>query len=257
MARVMKSVVISQPQLLPWPGFFELVASADIYVHLDDAQFSRGGFINRVQIKHPAGSKWMTVPLKGRGSFQEINHVEAVGTDWKRQHRELVCQSLAQAPHLDLALAVLDAVYAADRLVELLMASIELPAARMGFRRPKQWMRSSKLGLAGTSWERVLAIVKAVGGTHYVTAHGAANYLDHQAFESAGVDRRLHGLFKDTISAAAWRFHSLCFGAGPDSQSRDGRAHRNSSPDHPVAGVPGAKGRTAMTLEFASGGCRV
>jgi hypothetical protein len=187
MARVMKSVVISQPQLLPWPGFFELVASADIYVHLDDAQFSRGGFINRVQIKHPAGSKWMSVPLKGRGSFQEINHVEAGGTDWKRRHRELVRQSLARAPHLDLALAVLDAVYAADRLVELLVAGIELPAARMNLQRPKQWMRSSKLGLTGTSWERVLAIVKAVGGTHYVTAHGAANYLDHEAFEAAGV----------------------------------------------------------------------
>jgi WbqC-like protein family len=183
----MTTVVISQPQLLPWPGFFELVASADIYVHLDDAQFSRGGFINRVQIKHPAGSKWMTVPLKGRGSFQEINQVEAVGTDWKRRHRELVCQALAQAPYLDLALAVLDAVYLADRLVELLVSSIELPAARMGLRRPRQWMRSSELGLAGTSWERVLAIVKAIGGTHYVTAHGAAGYLDHQAFESAGV----------------------------------------------------------------------
>jgi hypothetical protein len=187
MVRVMKSVVISQPQLLPWPGFFELVASADVYVHLDDAQFSRGGFINRVQIKHPAGSKWMSVPLKGRGSFQEINDVEAVGTDWKRRHRELVRQSLARAPHLDLALAVLDAVYATERLAELLMAGIELPAAKMNLRRPTQWIRSSKLGLAGMSWERVLAIVKAVGGTHYVTAHGAANYLNHEAFETAGV----------------------------------------------------------------------
>jgi hypothetical protein len=183
----MTSIVISQPQLFPWPGFFELVASADVYVHLDDAQFSRGGFINRVQIKHPAGSKWMTVPLKGRGSFQEINQVEAAGADWKRRHRDLVCQSLAQAPHLDLALAVLDAVYVTDRLVDLLMASIELPAAKMGLRRPRQWIRSSELGVAEASWERVLAIVKAVGGTRYVTAHGAASYLDHEAFESAGV----------------------------------------------------------------------
>jgi hypothetical protein len=183
----MTSVVISQPQLLPWPGFFELVASADIYVHLDDAQFSRGGFINRVQIKHPAGSKWMTVPLKGKGSFQEINHVAAVGTDWKRRHRELVRQSLVEAPHLDLAIALFDAVYVADRLADLLMSSIELPAARMNIRGPGRWMRSSQLGVAETSWERVLAIVKAVGGTRYVTAHGAANYLDHEAFESAGV----------------------------------------------------------------------
>ena len=59
----MTSVVISEPQLLPWPGFFELIASADVYVHLDVAQYAKG-FINRVQIKYSAGSKWMTVPLK-------------------------------------------------------------------------------------------------------------------------------------------------------------------------------------------------
>jgi WbqC-like protein len=183
----MTSVVISQPQLFPWPGFFELVASADIYVHLDDALFSRGGFINRVQIKHPSGSKWMTVPLKGKGSFQMINRLEADGDDWKKKHRELVRRSLAQAPHLDLALSVFDAVYAVDPLVELLVAGIERSTARMRIRAPGEWLRSSRLAIEGTSWQRVLAIVKATGGTRYVTAHGGANYLDHEAFERAGV----------------------------------------------------------------------
>jgi hypothetical protein len=61
----MTSVVISQPQLFPWSGFFELFAAANIYLHLDDALFSRGGFLNRVQIKHLGGSKWMTVPARG------------------------------------------------------------------------------------------------------------------------------------------------------------------------------------------------
>lgn len=207
----MTSVVISQPQLLPWPGFFELVASADVYVHLDDALFSRGGFINRVQIKHPTGSKWMTVPLRGKGSFQEINHLDAAGPDWKSKHRELVRQSLAEAPHLDLALEMFDEVYAADPLIELLVASIELPSERMGLRGPAQWLRSSRLALEGTSWQRVLAIVKAVGGTRYVTAHGAANYLDHEAFQHAGVTieymdysktiyPQLHGEFTPYVS---------------------------------------------------------
>jgi hypothetical protein len=183
----MTNVVISQPQLLPWPGFFELVASADIYVHLDDALFSRGGFINRVQIKHPSGSKWMTIPLQGKGSFERICDLTAAGKDWKRRHRELVVQSLAQAPYLADGLDLLESVYCVDRLPELLIASVENPMAKMGLCGPRQWIRSSGLGLEGTSWQRVLAIVKAVGGTRYVTAHGAANYLDHEAFEEAGV----------------------------------------------------------------------
>jgi hypothetical protein len=183
----MTNVVLSQPQLLPWPGFFELVASADIYVHLDDALFSRGGFMNRVQIKHAAGSKWMTIPLQGKGSFERICDLTAAGNDWKRRHREVVLQSLAHAPYLDQALDLLESVYCLDGLGELLIASIEKPKAKMGLSGPREWIRSSALGLEGTSWQRVLAIVKAVGGTHYVTAHGAANYLDHEAFEEAGV----------------------------------------------------------------------
>jgi hypothetical protein len=182
----MTSVVISQPQLFPWPGFFEMVGSADIYVHFDDVQYSKG-FINRVQIKYPSGRKWMTVPLQGKRSFPNINVLETIDTDWKRQHRELVRHSLARTLHLDLALFLFDAVYAAHPLVELLISSIELPVKRIGLRGPAQWLRSSRLGVGGRSWERLIAIVKAVGGTRYVTAHGAANYLDHKAFEAAGI----------------------------------------------------------------------
>lgn len=208
---IMTSVVISQPQLFPWPGFYELVAASDVYVHLDDALFSRGGFINRVQIKHPSGSKWMTVPLKGKGTFQKIDCLEAMGDDWKRQHRELVRQSLSQAPHIALALEVFDAVYATDPLVGLLMAGVERPVARLGLCGPRCWTKSSLLDAEGGSWQRVLSIVKAVNGTRYITAHGAANYLDHEAFERAGVTveymdysktpyPQLHGEFTPYVS---------------------------------------------------------
>jgi hypothetical protein len=182
----MVTVVISQPQLLPWPGFFELIASADVFVHLDDAQFAKG-YINRVQIKHPTGSKWMTVPLLDRGQRPKILHLEALPGDWKRRHRELVRHSLSPAPHLNLALEIFDAVYSGAPLVELLIRSIELPVLRMGFQGPAKWLRSGGMNAEGAAWRRLLSIIKMVGGTRYVTAHGAANYLDHDAFERAGV----------------------------------------------------------------------
>jgi WbqC-like protein len=205
------SVVISQPQLLPWPGFFELVASADVYVHLDDAQFSKGSFTNRIQIKHPSGSKWMTIPLKGKGQFQKIGDLEAAGVDWKRQHREFVCQSLSGAPYLERALDMFDNVYERGSLIDLLVAGIEVPAATMELSGPSRWLKSSALGVEGTSSGRVLSIVKAVGGTRYITAHGAADYLDHEGFESAGVAveyvdysktiyPQLHGQFTPYVS---------------------------------------------------------
>lgn len=184
----MTTVVISQPMLFPWPGFFEMIELADIYVHLDDAQFSKGSFTNRIQIKHPSGIKWMTIPLDRGGTFQKISDLKAAGVDWKSQHRTLVTEALKDAPHLKAALSLIEEVYAQDSLLEILCASIEKSVGGLGLPKPLRWERTSTLGLAGASWQRVLAIVTALGGTRYVTAHGAINYLDHEAFERAGVE---------------------------------------------------------------------
>jgi WbqC-like protein family len=183
----MTSVVISQPMLFPWAGFFELTALADIYVHLDDVQFSKGSLVNRVQIKHSSGLKWLSVPLANKGSFQKICDLVPARDGWKTRHREFLRQAFRGAPHIEAAIDLFDRVYANERFINLLTASIEETSLTVGLTRPSRWLAASQLGIGGESWARVLAIVRAVGGTRYVTAHGAANYLDHEAFERAGV----------------------------------------------------------------------
>lgn len=184
----MTAVVVTQPMLFPWPGFFEQLALADSYVYLDDVQFSKGSYTNRIQVLRGSERAWMTIPLAGKGSFQRISELSAAGSAWKAGHRTLLRQSLLGAPYLDDALAIFDSVYARTSLIDLLIASIEEPARYMGLGADRRIARSSEMGVAGTSWRRVLDIVRHCRGTRYVTGHGAARYLDHEAFEAAGVD---------------------------------------------------------------------
>ncbi len=72
----MKTVVVLQPQFFPWRGVFEQIRLADEFVHLDDAQFQKGGFTNRVQIKTPHGPQWLTVPVLRSGKLPPIADVE-------------------------------------------------------------------------------------------------------------------------------------------------------------------------------------
>lgn len=183
----MTTVVISQPMLFPWPGFFEQFALADSYIHLDDAQFSKGSFTNRIQVKLADGRRWMTIPLSGKGSFQRIADLSAIDAAWKQAHRDLLRQSLRGAPFLADALSIMDEAYGNQQVCDILKASIELPAAYMGLGSTLKICDSSSLGVEGQSSQRVLNLVKAVGGTRYVTGHGAANYLDHEAFETVGI----------------------------------------------------------------------
>jgi len=78
----MTRVVISQPMYFPWVGFIAQMALADVFIWLDDAQFSKGSFTNRIQVKLPDGRKWMSVPLEGKGAFQTIRDLHSARKDW-------------------------------------------------------------------------------------------------------------------------------------------------------------------------------
>lgn len=182
----MRTVVISQPMLFPWPGFFEALMLADVYADLVDVQFSKGSFTNRIQLKFPEGRRWLTIPLAGKGSFQTIADLRAADGDWRAQHRTMLQASLDQAPYRADALAILDTVYARENLCDLLIASIDEPAAYLGIA-PGRRARSDELGVAGQSWRRVLDMVVHLGGDRYLSGHGGARYLDHAAFDRAGV----------------------------------------------------------------------
>ena len=184
----MSAVVISQPMLFPWPGFFEQLMLADIFYFLDDTQYSKGSFTNRIQIKLGEQRKWMTIPLAGKGTFQEIHHLTAHDTDWRGSHLALLHQAFRHAPYRADAIRLVETAYASDTLCKTLIASIELSAQYMGIGKNQETALTSSIAIDGRSWQRVLDIVTAVKGTRYLTGHGAAGYLDHEAFAAAGID---------------------------------------------------------------------
>lgn len=182
----MTRVVISQPMYLPWAGFLAQMALADVFIWLDDAQFSKGSFTNRVQVKTESGIKWMSIALEGKGSHQPILDLKPARPGWHAAHRDLLVQALRARSHSEAALALFDALPFEGPLVDTLVASAEVQAEALGVL-PQRRLRSSKLAVSGGSWDRVLRLVQEVGGTEYITGHGALSYLDHEAFEAAGI----------------------------------------------------------------------
>ncbi len=211
----MTTVVISQPMYFPWIGMLEQIRHADIYVHYDDVQFSKGSFTNRVQIKTAAGPRWLTVPLHSLHLGQHINQVavEAVGA-WSPRHLAMLEQAYGEAPFARDMLGLVAAAHGMPfaNLGELGIASMESLLGYFGIGERTRFVRSSQLGIAGASDERVLAVVKQLGGDRYITGHGARKYLDHALFEANGVSvdyidyrktpyPQLHGAFTPFVSA--------------------------------------------------------
>lgn len=183
-------IVISQSMLFPWVGMLEQVRLADVFVHYDDVQYSKGSFVNRVQIKTADGMQWMTVPLRDVHLGQHIGEVRVGRTkDWEGEHLELLSRSFAGAPHAEDAIELAREVYAAghERLGALARASLMSLVRYFGLDTGRRFVDIESLGIPGAGSQRVLDVVQRLGGTSYVTGHGASRYLDHKLFDTAGV----------------------------------------------------------------------
>lgn len=169
----------------------EQLKLADVFVHYDDVQFSKGSFVNRVQLKLPDNIKWMTVPLAKVHLGQRINEVQPKGgSDWKRQHFDLMKRSFADAPYAEDALKIVEKVYSQEYkdIGMLARASMIELTKYFGIATDTRFVDIISMNIPGASSERVLDTVKALQGNVYITGHGAARYLNHALFEYEGVD---------------------------------------------------------------------
>jgi hypothetical protein len=59
--------------LFPYTGYFQLIAQSDVFVILDDAQYIKGGWINRNRILRNGEPCWITLPVAHASHALPIN----------------------------------------------------------------------------------------------------------------------------------------------------------------------------------------
>jgi hypothetical protein len=146
---------------------------------------------------------------------QRIKEVQVdESRDWRKQHRERLAQAYRKAPYAREMLALVDSVFAhsGKTLSQIAYTSTMALADYFGLTRGLRVYNIAELDVPGKGSQRVLDIVRVVGGTEYITGHGARNYLDHAAFEKAGIAVRymqyrclpypqMHGDFTPYVTA--------------------------------------------------------
>ncbi len=183
-------VAIHQPNFLPWLGYFDKIARADVFVLLDDVEFSKGSYTNRVRILVNGEPKWLTVPVdRGGGSTQPISEVR-IREDgrWRQKAVETIRHAYARAEHFDEAFAVVEPLLGegTDLLAELNESGIRELARRLA--PGAELVRSSSLGTGGRATDRLIEIVGAVGGDAYLGGGGAGGYQEDEKFERSGIE---------------------------------------------------------------------
>jgi hypothetical protein len=210
----MNSIVISQSMYFPWVGLFEQINLADIFVHYDDVQYSRG-FYNRVQVKTINGIKWLTIPLKNNRRGQLINETIIDETyNWRKNHFNTIKQAYSKAPFKNEMLEIVERVFSlrTDKLSDITKESIIAIAEYFELTNKIKFMDSENVFSQGLSSERLLQICIHLGAKEYITGHGAKNYLDYEIFEEKNIKvsfmnylavpyNQLHGEYTPFVTA--------------------------------------------------------
>lgn len=186
-----KTVVIHQPDFLPYLGFFHRFLGADLYVALDHVQFVNGtsrSWTHRDKIKTPRGVQWLSVSVRKAPRDTPINEIELSGTGWKAHNLNLVRQNYREAPHFDEIFAELDCLYSlpCTRLVEFTIASIDMLLRLLDITIPR--LESSSMQPVGHKNELLVDILRKVGASRYLSGDGARDYFELPPFQEAGIE---------------------------------------------------------------------
>jgi hypothetical protein len=217
-------VGIIQSSYLPWRGYFDLIDDVELFIFLEDVQYSHGTWRNRNRIKTPQGRLWLSVPVHHH-SHSLIQEVEIdYRHRWVDKHVASLRQHYGRAPHFHTYCEpIFEILAGGERSLSVL--NIALTRRIMGMLGISTETRlSSEFAAAGAKDDRVLAILRACGATRYLSGPAAKSYLEPRRFTEANVSLayktydyaeypQLYGAFEGQVTVL-----DLLFNCGPESR---------------------------------------
>lgn len=184
----MKTIVIEQPNYVPWLGYFDLIRQSDVWVWLDDVQYTKRDWRNRNRIGTRDQEVWLSIPVRTKGRRdQRICDAEISSFDWVAKHLRSLEHAYASAPFF----AQLFPLVAAHlerlprRLVDLTIPLNEALCELLELR--PRFVRSSALeGIEGRKQARLLSICARFDCQRYLSGPAAQAYIDPVGFRERG-----------------------------------------------------------------------
>lgn len=180
-----------QPYLFPYLGYFQLIASVDVFVFYDDVNYIKGGWINRNRLLLNNAPFYFTVPCHEPSPNKLICDIDTALNE--RQGRKLLfsfAQSYARAPYIKDVMPILEEVFSTynANLSQFTIMSIKAVCNYLGIE--KEWRISSQENYNRElpREQRLIEICHAEGGNVYHNPIGGQELYTKDMFAPAGIE---------------------------------------------------------------------
>lgn len=185
----MTMVSVHQPNFMPWTKLLAKIVASDVYVAYDSVQFNKREYHARqLFATERGGTAFLSVPVRHTGKREAIRDMRIVNEQpWRARHLEFLSANYGHTPYFGEVFGAIEGVYATahDLLVEHNIALIEAFCGYLSA--GTRVVRSSSLPHQGSREERLLDLVRAVGGDEHLTSTTTTHEIDWSGFHAAGI----------------------------------------------------------------------
>ncbi|WKZ19226.1 MAG: WbqC family protein [Candidatus Jettenia sp. CY-1] len=185
-------VAIHQPNYLPWLGFFYKITQSNVFVFLDNVQYSIRTYQNRVQICLNKQPFWLTQPVRTRGYSRALTkEITFADLWWTRKHIKTIEHAYSKHPYFKEIKPLMELYsYETENQSEFNMKAISLICQLLGIETKLVIASQLDLPEVNNATERIINITKCLDGTTYLSGEGGKKYQDESLFEKAKIGIR-------------------------------------------------------------------
>jgi len=181
-------VGIIQSNYIPWRGYFDFIDDVDLFIFLDDVQYTRRDWRTRNKVKTPNGLQWLIVPVQHDRRTQRICDTPIdYSQPWQRRHVNTIKINYHKAPyyhlHADEFFAIIEQRF--GTISDLNISLIKWCMSKLSIDTPLRM--SSEFSPVGSKTDRLIDILKKVKTNAYLSGPKAKDYLEPEKFIAAGI----------------------------------------------------------------------
>lgn len=192
------SVAIHQPNFFPTLKIINKLVNSDKVVFLNDVQFVRNDIQNRIKLRNfqkPINEFWYSCSVKKGSSRKKINCVEVSDYKYLKDNFISTLYNLYRfSPYYNHILDYVNGVFSKE-FVLISDFNIYAMKSLLDFLNiKKQYICSDTLSISDelTKDDRLIEIVKVVGGTEYISGLGGKNYINESKFIDNKIKLKWH-----------------------------------------------------------------